>query len=184
MSDIGLKGGPELLAMLDQLPQNLASKVLRGGIRAAGAVVRDEARQMAPRQSGLMAKSIKLGSARYDRKDALVSIRVKVGGEKGNKGNSHAFLAWIWEYGSAAYSGQKWQRDGSTRTRSVKLKFDGETTFGRFPDVAAHRAHPFMRPALDRKAAEAINAMGSYIAQRLSWNTLTAPEMAVTEGDD
>ncbi len=185
MSEFKLNGGPELLTLLDQLPARLAGNVLRSGIRAAGKVVLEEARLLAPKGTGKLAKSIKLGSPKYDRAEQQVRVRVKIGGDKGNKGNDHAFLGMIYEFGSAAYAGQKYQRDGRTRTRSVKLKFDGTTIYGRFPNIAGHAARPFMRPALDAKASEAVKVMGEHIARRLTWRELQAPTLAPDlDGDD
>lgn len=182
---IPLKGGPELLALLDQLPERLAKNLLRRTISVGGRIVRDEARLLAPKGTGLLARSIRLGSPKYDAATALVSVRIKIGGDKGDKGQ-HQFLATIWEYGSAAYSGQSWRRDGRNRKRSVKVKFDGKTFFGRYPDVAGHRARPFMRPAMDTKAGEAINAMGRFLSEYLTWGEVRSPGLAVAdvEGDD
>jgi hypothetical protein len=45
-------------------------------------------------------------------------------------------------------------------------------------------ATPFLRPALDAKADEAINVMGAYIRQRLTLGNLRAPTLAVAEVEE
>ena len=60
MATLGLKGGPELLAMIDQLPDQIVRKVLRGGLRAGAVVIARRARLNVHRKSGITAKSIKV----------------------------------------------------------------------------------------------------------------------------
>ena len=42
-----------------------------------------------------------------------------------------------------------------------------------------HVPKPFLRPALDQKAQEAVAAMGAYIAQRFQIGDLRAPTLSV-----
>jgi hypothetical protein len=44
-----------------------------------------------------------------------------------------------------------------------------------------HAAKPFLRPALDQKAEEAVNAMGAYIAHRVQFGNLKAPNLEVDD---
>ncbi len=45
---IRLSGGPELLALLDQLPKNLERNIIRGGLRAGAKVIQQQARANVP----------------------------------------------------------------------------------------------------------------------------------------
>jgi hypothetical protein len=44
-----------------------------------------------------------------------------------------------------------------------------------------HAAKPFLRPALDQKAEEAVNAMGAYIAHRVQIGDLKAPKLEIDD---
>jgi len=47
-----LKGGPELLQLLDQLPKNLERNVIRGGLRAGAKVIQQQAKANVPVKTG------------------------------------------------------------------------------------------------------------------------------------
>lgn len=186
-----MKGGPELMAFLDQLPTRLAVSAVRGGMNAAAKVIRDEARALVPRKSGLTRKSIG-HSTRVQ--GLLVTAKVRTRG-------AHAFLAPMLEYGTRSH----WirlaedllpktrRRDGRVKTLSIRTankmirrgslvingNFVGDSVF--HPGA---RAHPFMRPALDIKGVEAINAMGAYIANRLKFGNLQAPQLTAEDDDE
>jgi HK97 gp10 family phage protein len=166
-SQFRIKGGAELLDLLDRIPKRLASNVVRGGIRAAAAVVRDDARdRVRGKGTGRLAKAIKVSSPRKD--GTIVSVKVQVKG-------TDAYVGYFLEHGVAPHE--------------IETKRKMALTIG--PDLLRGRVHhpgfpamPFMRPALDTKAVEAVNAMGAYIAGRLSWDALRAPEIQVVEGDE
>jgi len=44
-----------------------------------------------------------------------------------------------------------------------------------------HAAKPFLRPALDQKAEEAVGAMGAYIAHRVQIGDLKAPKLEIDD---
>lgn len=71
--------------------------------------------------------------------DAQIGIR-------GKKDNRRFFYLRFLEYGTKGYDGRK--RAGN-RSRSVKNKSDGAHFFGKYPDIPALPAHPWLRPALD-----------------------------------
>ena len=48
MTDIEVKGLAELQKLLDELPARIEANVVRGGLRAAAKVIRDEARRLCP----------------------------------------------------------------------------------------------------------------------------------------
>jgi hypothetical protein len=57
----------------------------------------------------------------------------------------------------------------------------GEHFVGSVVMHPGHSAKPFLRPALDQKAEEAVNAMGAYIAHRVQIGDLKAPKLEVDD---
>lgn len=194
MLDFKINGGKELIDLLDQVPRKFARNVVRGGARAAAVVVRDEAKRNVRRRSGKLARSLK------------VSVRIQgtlVTAKVASKGDASYRAPWI-EYGVKAHwivvageeldivrSRLKGGQRGSTKTRVRNLNkmvdagslVIGGNFVGPYVRHPGSRAYPFLRPALDTKAAEAINTMGTYMAERLSWGSLQAPAISV-EGDE
>ncbi len=185
-----LKGGPELLALLDQLPTKVGRAAVRGGVRAAAKVVQQEARANVRRRSGALARSLKL-STRTD--GHIVSAKVTAKGR-------HSFLAPFIEYGVRPHlitvsdedrptaKTRRGDRKASIKlvnrmVRSGSLVINGSFV-GPYVHHPGHAAFPFLRPALDTKAAEAINVMGEYIRSRLTWGALQAPAVAVEPDEE
>ena len=59
---IRLSGGPELLALLDQLPKNLERNIIRGGLRAGAKVIQQQARANVPVETGQLRRAIGIGT--------------------------------------------------------------------------------------------------------------------------
>ena len=59
---IKLKGGPELLLLLDELPKNLERNVIRGGLRAGAKVIQQQAKANVPVRTGKLKKAIGIGT--------------------------------------------------------------------------------------------------------------------------
>ena len=152
-----LKGGKELQDFLNQLPAKIEQNVMRSALRAGAKVIADEAKVRVPvGDSGLLRDSIRVSTrARKGR----VSASAKAGDKK-------AFY-WRWvEYGTAAHE---------IRPKNGKsLFFSG--LFSELIDHPGARAKPFMRPAFDNKANEAIQAVGRMIGKRLNKAGLNAPD--------
>jgi len=153
-------GGKDIAAALTALGKKIESQAVRSGLTAAAAVIRDEARTRAPKKTGKMAKSIKTGSSRKNQ-DGSYSVTVRLGGE-------HAFIGFFREYGVAAHliarTGAKEGRvavkkaaegKGKITNRAMKI---GDQFVSGIIHHPGHAAHPFMRPALDAKAGEAVEA--------------------------
>ena len=87
---IRLKGGPELLRLLDELPKNLERNVIRGGLRAGAKVIQQQAKANVPVRTGQLKRAIGIGT-RTD--GAKLSSYVKLRG----KGS---YLGLFIEYGS------------------------------------------------------------------------------------
>lgn len=174
MADAAVKGLKEVLDMLSQLGPKIERQALTSGMRAGGNVVRDEARMRAPKRTGRMAKAIVTGSPRKNQ-DGTFSVRVYVDERKPN-----GFLGWFHEYGVAPHLVTVQDEEKPTRTlRSGRveqwsMKFInravkggslviGQNFVGPVVQHPGHRAHPFMRPALDAKQTEVVNAIRAKI---------------------
>lgn len=154
MADVNLKGLTELQTFLDQLPAKMEANIMRSALRAGANVVKQEAINNVPVKTGTLKDGLKV-STRSRR--GLVTASVKATGK-------HAYLArWI-EYGTAAHF---------IAPKNAKSLFFA----GLFSDGVNHpgsRAKPFMRPALDTKALQALQAVGEQIKRRLTKAGLNA----------
>jgi hypothetical protein len=158
-----IKGGKELDALLQQLPVEVETKILRNGLGAGANVIRDEARLLAAKKSGAMAAAIK--SVRGTRKSTgQVVAKVRLRGK-------HSFLGIFMEYGVLPH--QIWVHAGKD-----SLVINGVTVGKRVwhPGLAPK---PFFRPAIDTKAEAAVQAVGDYLTRYLSWGTIRAPTVEV-----
>lgn len=168
MSERYVTGLDETLAVLSQFPAQMERAAVRQGMTAAARVIRDEARLRAPKKTGLMAKAIRSGSPRR-MADGTYSVSVRL------TGNNHAFLGLFHEYGtsphfitagdsdqSARRLTQAARREGSSDVGEQALVINGNFVRGAVmhPGTAPR---PFMRPALDIKAEEAVDALGDKI---------------------
>jgi HK97 gp10 family phage protein len=163
-----VRGGKEIAATLTALGKRIETQAVRSGLTAAGGVIRDEARVRAPKRTGKMAKSIKTGSPRRNQ-DGTFSVSVRLVGD-------HAFLGLFHEYGVRPHfiSGGDSGKSANLLTRAGAsgidvvarkagkdqpevLSIDGKYISGAVHHPG-HAAHPFMRPALDAKADEAVAA--------------------------
>ena len=188
MTEQTIKGLPELRAFLRAFPERLQKGAMRSAATAMAKPIRDEARLLANKQSGKMAKSIKSGSPRAD-KQGNVRISIRLKGE-------NAYLGWFSEYGvrphfisagdsaiSARLLTRQASRDGVEDQGAGVLKIGNNLISGGVFHPG-HAAHPFMRPALHNKADEAVQAFGDRIVSYLQQRTgLTGPEINVGDED-
>lgn len=172
MADAAVKGLKEVLDVLTQLGPRIERQALSSGMRAGGNVVRDEARLRAPKRTGKMAKAIVTGSPRKNQ-DGTYSVRVYVDERKPN-----GFLGIFHEYGVAPHFISAGDSDKSPRilTRAARrgdvtgdvatgaLKIGDNFVVGTIMHPG-HSAHPFMRPALDAKQTEVVNAIRAKIVE-------------------
>ena len=184
---IALKGGPELLRFLDELPKNLERNVIRGGLRAGAKVIQQQAKANVPVKTGQLKRAIGIGT-RTD--GSRLSSYVKLRG-------SGSYLGLFIEYGVAPHlisvaeedrpvsATRHGPRKVSIGTINKMVKRGSLVIGGNFvgPVVMhpGHAAKPFLRPALDQKAEEAVNAMGAYIAHRVQIGSLKAPSLEVDD---
>ena len=148
MSNVHIKGGAELNKFLQQLPAKIEQSVLRGALRAGANVVMAEAKANVPVASGQLRDGLKVStSSRRGR----VTAKVKATGK-------HAHIAPWLEYGTAAHK---------IVAKSKKGLFFG----GLFVKGVQHpgaRPKPFLRPALDGRAQDAVVAAAQYMKRRLA----------------
>ncbi|MCY1556766.1 hypothetical protein D9M68_935470 [compost metagenome] len=113
-------------------------------------------RSLIPRDTGAGAEAL----SAFVSRDGL---RAEVG-LRGKRARQKFFYLRFLEFGTKGYSGVLYHRaDGHTvnRDRSqlsgrnrlgrrdTKVKSDGENFFGKYPNIPARPAHPFMQPAFD-----------------------------------
>lgn len=175
MNEFGIKGGQELAAFLDQLPDKLVRNVLRGGLRAGAREIAKEAKAGIHSISGELARGVKVATATVKgQARAYVRLRGKA-----------AYIGRFVEYGTAPHIIRAKGAKASIRTLNEMDARGSLVIGGRFVgSVVRHpgaKAKPFLRPALDRKAAAAVNAAGEYIARRLKIGDIQAPTL---ESDD
>lgn len=163
MIEYSIKGGKELDALLQQLPVEVETKILRNALAAGVAVIRDEVRARVRKRSGKLAAAIK--TLRDTRKlEGFVVAKVKLKGP-------HSFLGNFLEHGVAAH--KIWVGSGKD-----SLVING-TPIGKQVWHPGFGPMPFMRPAFDAKAGAAVQAVGDYLTRYLSFGTITAPAVAV-----
>lgn len=149
MSDlVHVKGLSELNTVFDQLADKLRKNVMRGALRAGMKPIQQDAKAHAAHASGEMAKGLKI-SAKIKGTVVVASLQSK---------GKHGYMAkWV-EFGTAAHRISA--KDGGA------LAFSGGLV--QHVDHPGEAARPFMRPAMDARAADAVVAAAEYIKYRLS----------------
>lgn len=158
-TNIKTKGLNELNSFLGSLPTKLAANVMRGALRAGAKPIKDAAVSNAPTgepsevgkkryklYNGALRDSIRI-SGRIDRRNGNIKARIIAGG-KSRKTDANVYYAHMVEYGTKRHSTKKRGRGD--------LNHPGTTP------------KPFLRPALDSAANEAIKTAGEYIKKRLA----------------
>lgn len=155
MTEIKIEGLADLQALLDALPAKIEGRIVRGALRAGAKVVADEAKRRCPvgtdvpkgETPGSLRDSIHVSMRS---KQGRITATIKAGGEK-------AYYAHMVEYGTARH----W-----IKPRNRKSLFIA----GLFKEAIEHpgaKKHPFMRPAIDSKAVEALQAVADYMKARI-----------------
>lgn len=162
-----LNGGKELHDLLQKLPVEVETKIMRNALAKGAKVIQTEARlQVADTtETGLLRKAIKT-TRDTKRSTGQVIAKVKLKGP-------HSSVGYWMEYGVAPHIISV--ADGSGALKIGSQFVSGEVMHPGFTPK------PFMRPALDTKAKEAINVIGEYIGQYLKFGTISAPVIAVDE---
>jgi len=172
-----VRGGAAVRRYIAQLPSELERKVLRGAARAGGRIILDDAKDRSI-SSDVDEALVMRTKAEAGRITVKITVR---------KGWGRAIANWL-EYGTDAHfisiakderGGKSVARINATTKRSMIIggQFVGETVF--HPGA---RPHPFLRPALDIKGAEAIAAAQSFINAHVTRSGIVAS--AEPEGND
>lgn len=172
--EVKINGLSELQKLLDTLPAKIEANVMRGALRVAAKVVKDEA---APHiwsgETGKTAESLKI-STRI--KDGVVKASLAAQGFEGYKamwqefGTKPHYLSVPDEdrrvnTSLSAKRGTLVKESLTTVNRRVREGFDIEGEGVWHPGVDPK---PFLRPALDSQADAAVRAAGEYIKKRLA----------------
>lgn len=159
-----VKGRAEVSSFLASLPEQLKNKVLRGAARSGANVIAKEAKATVISEE--VQSAIKVATAADD---GRIVGKVQV------KGRGAYIAPWL-EYGTDPHfiSVADSQRNGLS-VRKVNeqtgdheaLKINGAFVTGTVFHPGA-RPHPFLRPALDIKEADAVRAAQQYISTRIT----------------
>lgn len=133
-----LTGFRELAAALKQLPQRVARKHLRGSNAKGAQVVRNKARELAPKDTGEMVKDIQIKRERSE----------------GDHVASHSVFV---------RSGKRSRLAGRARDVDKDSFYWKFQEFG----TAKAPAQPFMRPAFEETKEEAVDAIGAELDKRI-----------------
>lgn len=162
---VHVKGLSKLNEQLEQLPGKLQANVLRGALRTGAKVILDEAKANVGVDTGELRDGLKISTSI---RNGTVTAKIKTRGK-------HGFIAgWI-EFG--------------TRAHAIRAKVAKALGWGSiFASSVEHpgiQARPFMRPALDSKAGQALLAAGEYMKKRLAMkHGLDTQEINLELGDD
>jgi HK97 gp10 family phage protein len=161
---VNVKGLAELQKLLNTLPAKMEANVLRGALRSGAKVVMEQAKQNAPIESGTMKDGLKISTSN---RRGVVSASVKARGP-------HGFLAHFHEYGTQPHtiSGKKGGMLNINGTLIPSVEHPGI------------KPRPFMRPALDARAQDALVETGEYIKKRLAKKHGLDTEDILIESDD
>lgn len=191
-----IKGLADLQKFLDVLPVKIEKNIMRGALRAGMNVVKPDAQSRINNVSGNLAASLKVGT-RARRGRVTSNLR-----SRSSRAEVPQNLDLWLEYGTRPHfisvqdSEKPINRRLSVRrgtlvrasmstvnryVRSLKIsgRFIGPTVF--HPGA---RPKPFMRPALDAQASNAVVAAGNYIKNRLATKHGLDTAHIQVEGDE
>lgn len=173
---VHVKGLKELNKFLQDLPVKIEQNILGGALRAGGKVIEQEAKRQLQSNGSVISAQLR-DSIRVSvrKRRGKVRATIKAQGDKNE-------AIWV-EYGTAAHwiTVKKEARPGRitrrgyrkvsirtvnrmAKTGSLKI---GTNFVGASVAHPGARAKPYMRPALDGKAREAVIAAAEYIKKRL-----------------
>jgi HK97 gp10 family phage protein len=192
---VHVKGLDQLQKFLDELPAKLEANVMRAALREGANVIKEEAKAKAPVAKPTARGVKRYGAYRGALRDSIrvsarlirgkVSAKVVAGG-KTKRGADTYYAPWV-EFGTAAHlivaKDEKGGRNRATSiNRQTKRRGGVLSINGRFYASVMHpgsRPKPFMRPALDAKAQEALVAVAHGIKRRLTKQGLNAQDVEI-----
>jgi HK97 gp10 family phage protein len=157
-----MSGDFKLRKLLRTIHQTVDNEV-RGAMQDGADKILSSMRQFIPRDTGAAAGALTAFVSKSGL-DAQIGLR-------GKWDNARFFYMRFVEYGTKGYSGKIYQRADSNaiggvhtnnrdksqlrgrrnsiRQRVTKNKSDGTHFFGKYPNIPARPAHPWLRPAMD-----------------------------------
>lgn len=170
-TDISVRGLRELEQAFESIPLRLQRNVMRAALRAGAKVVAEEAKRRAPVKSGALQKSIRIGSRlRY----GVPEASIRAGGRL--KDGRSAWYARIIERGAIPH-------EIAVRAGTASLFINGRAV-GKSVQHPGVVAKPFMRPALDTRAREAVESVAALVRSRLrTQHGIDIPD-PMAEGDE
>lgn len=168
MAETHVTGLAELQKFLDQLPAKIERNVMRGALRAGVNVIKNQARASAPvgqpsqenvrlygGYAGALRDSIRV-TTRV--RGGRVTASVKAGG-KNSRSRADVYYAHMIEFGTRAHF---------ILPRKARGWLSFLSVFARKISHPGARPRPFMRPALDSQAQNAVIAAAEYMKKRLA----------------
>lgn len=151
--DWKFEGGTEFDTMLKDLGPRVAKRVALKALRAGARIVREDAKQRVPVLTGELKRSIKTKS----RKARVTNERTVSVGVAGKEGP----LAHLVEFGSAPHT---------IEAKPGKVLADPKTgkVFGRKVSHPGTPPKPYLRPAADTKAGEALAELGRVLGEGIA----------------
>jgi HK97 gp10 family phage protein len=171
MEITGLK---ELQAAMQELPVRIERNIMAGAIAAGTRIILNEAKVRAPDQDIKKALSQRQKKGRKGEIIREVYIKQKKG--------MNLFYAKFFEFGTASYYTGKGRSKGvpyKIPKRPGLLKIGDDFVSGQV-EHRGIKPQPFLRPALDTKANEAVRTMQAYIKIRLPMETGAAAKGKIT----
>lgn len=158
MSNFNIKGGKELTAFLSSVPAKVERNIMRSAMNQGAKVIQKDIEANAPVDEGDLRNSFKRNTRA---KDGQVIAKVTT---------KSPVARWV-EFGTAAHH--------------IQAKDGGYLFFkDRFVKGVNHpgaRAKPFIRPALDNSAKDAVLAVGNQIRRRLTKEGIDAAPLEIDE---
>ena len=178
-----IKGGQELIDVLSKFPVKMETKIMRGMLVAFGRVIANEAKRLAPRETGDLRRSIRVSSR--PPKNGKVIATVKAGGKQ--KGKPNIFYANMIEFGTKSYTITNYRRKRLYRNeirqgiKKVDARRKALTIDGGLFAKADHPGitpKPFMRTAMDTQIQNALDASIKYARKRIEKEAKTLASRA------
>ncbi|QHG64345.1 HK97 gp10 family phage protein [Pseudomonas putida] len=131
-----IRGDIRLRRTLRNIHTTMDNELQPAMLGAANRILETQ-RQLMPKDTGAAAAALKVYVSPSGL-DAQIGIR-------GKRDNRRFFYLRFIEYGTKGYEGGKRAGD---RNRRVTNKSDGTHFFGKYPDIPARPAHPWLRPSI------------------------------------
>lgn len=130
---------------------------LRVAMQEAADLVLASQQELIPRDTGEAASALTAFVSKSGL-DAQIGIR-------GKKNNKDLYYMRFVEHGTKGYSGDK--RAGNRKRRDTN-KSNGGTFFGKYPDIPARAAHPWLRPSYDMNKEDIVRIIEGAISSTLA----------------